>query len=136
MRPAETDGILALVLSCSPLTWGRRAPPPVASGKYGVCGLVRWTAACAWRPLGWKQISPEISLIFFSDSIYLFMKDTERERQRHNQAPCREPNVGLIRVLGVTPWVGGRCSTPEPPGGTSVKIFKQKIFLTPVSQNN
>uniref|UniRef100_A0A8C0LAU5 Iron responsive element binding protein 2 n=1 Tax=Canis lupus dingo TaxID=286419 RepID=A0A8C0LAU5_CANLU len=49
------------------------------------------------------------------------MKDTERERQRHNQAPCREPNVGLIRVLGVTPWAGGRCSTPEPPGGTSTR---------------
>ena len=36
---------------------------------------------------------------FFKDFIYLFMRDTERERQRHKrrekQAPCREPDVGL-----------------------------------------
>ena len=33
------------------------------------------------------------------DFIYLFMRDTEREKQRHRQrekqAPCREPDVGL-----------------------------------------
>ena len=41
-------------------------------------------------------------LLFFKDSIYLFMRDTERERererqrhrQREKQAPRREPNVG------------------------------------------
>ena len=31
--------------------------------------------------------------------IYLFMKDTEKERKRHRQrekqAPCREPDAGL-----------------------------------------
>ena len=36
---------------------------------------------------------------FLKDFIYLFMRDTERESQRHRQrekqAPCREPNVGL-----------------------------------------
>ena len=42
---------------------------------------------------------------FFQDFIYLFMRDTkkererERERQRHRQrekrAPCREPDVGF-----------------------------------------
>ena len=37
--------------------------------------------------------------LFFSDVIYLFMRDTHRETQRHRQrekqAPCREPDVGL-----------------------------------------
>ena len=37
--------------------------------------------------------------LFIEDFTYLFMRDTERERQRHRQmekqAPCREPNVGL-----------------------------------------
>ena len=36
---------------------------------------------------------------FKKDFIYLFMRDTEREKQRHRQrekqAPCREPDVGL-----------------------------------------
>ena len=36
---------------------------------------------------------------FKKDFIYLFMKDTHRERQGHRQkekqAPCREPDVGL-----------------------------------------
>ena len=50
----------------------------------------------------------------------LFIHERHRERQRHRQrekqAPCREPDVGLIWVLGVMLWAGGRCSTPEPPG--------------------
>ena len=29
------------------------------------------------------------------------MRDTERERQRENQAPCREPDIGL------DPWSPG-----------------------------
>ena len=32
---------------------------------------------------------------FFKDFIYLFMRNTHRERQREKQAPCREPDVGL-----------------------------------------
>ena len=37
------------------------------------------------------------------------MRDTERERQREKQAPCREPDVGLDpRSLG---------SLPEPKAG-------------------
>ena len=37
---------------------------------------------------------------FKKDFIYLFMRDTNRERgrgtrQREKQAPCREPDVGL-----------------------------------------
>ena len=39
-----------------------------------------------------------LSFFFFFFKI-LFMRDTERDRQRHGQrekqAPCREPNVGL-----------------------------------------
>ena len=34
-------------------------------------------------------------LFSFKDFVYLFMKDTERERQREKQAPGREPDVGL-----------------------------------------
>ena len=38
-------------------------------------------------------------MFLFKDFIYSFMKDTERERQRHRQrvkqAPCRKPDVGL-----------------------------------------
>ena len=46
------------------------------------------------------------SCVFFNkDFIYLFMRDTESERQRHRQrekqAPCRRPNVGL------DPWTPG-----------------------------
>ena len=48
------------------------------------------------------------SFHFLKDFIYLFMKDTHRERQRHRQrekqAPCREPYVGLDpRTLGSHP---------------------------------
>ena len=40
----------------------------------------------------------------FKDFIYLFARDTQRERQRHRQreekqAPCREPGVGLDHAL-------------------------------------
>ena len=38
-------------------------------------------------------------IYLFLNFIYLLMRDTERERQRHSQreeqAPCREPDVGL-----------------------------------------
>ena len=40
-------------------------------------------------------------IFFLKDFIYLFMRDTQRERegqrcrQREKQAPCREPHVGL-----------------------------------------
>ena len=37
------------------------------------------------------------SFYFLKDFVYLFMRDTERQRhrQREKQAPCREPDVGL-----------------------------------------
>ena len=45
--------------------------------------------------------------IFFKDFIYLFMRDTQRERQRHKQAPCRVPDVGL------NPGTPGSCPGPK-----------------------
>ena len=49
-----------------------------------------------------------IHFIFFKDFIYLSTRDTERERQRHRQrdeqAPCRDPDVGLnLRTPGSRP---------------------------------
>ena len=43
---------------------------------------------------------PFLHLFFFKDFIYLFMRDTQKEREaetqaEEKQAPCREPNVGL-----------------------------------------
>ena len=48
------------------------------------------------------------NLNFYKDFIYLFMKDTHTERQRHRQrekqGPCREPDVGLDpRTPGLCP---------------------------------
>ena len=41
----------------------------------------------------------EYVFIFFKDFIYLIMRDTQKERQRHKQrekqTPCRDPDVGL-----------------------------------------
>ena len=50
------------------------------------------------------------SSFFFSDFIYLFMRDTHTERQRHRlrqkQTPCGEPDAGLdLRILGSQPEV-------------------------------
>ena len=38
-----------------------------------------------------------LSFFFFKDFIYVFMRDTERQRYRHreNEAPCGDPYVGL-----------------------------------------
>ena len=56
-----------------------------------------------WPPQGEHLkvhvINDSSDFIFLKDFIYLFMRDTERERQRHRQGekqpPSREPNVGL-----------------------------------------
>ena len=39
--------------------------------------------------------------------IYVFMRDTDRQRQREKQAPRREPNVGL------DPRTPGSCPEPK-----------------------
>ena len=49
------------------------------------------------------RVATFVRFLFFQDFIYLFMRDTERERQRQRQrekqAPCKEPDVGLILGL-------------------------------------
>ena len=42
-----------------------------------------------------NTICREILPLKKKDFIYLFVRDTERKRQREKQAPCREPGVGL-----------------------------------------
>ena len=46
-----------------------------------------------------RKTGKEKDAFLKKDFIYLFMRDTHRERQRHKQrekqAPCREPDVGL-----------------------------------------
>ena len=58
---------------------------------------------------------------FFKDFIYLFMRDTEKERQKHRQrekqAPCREPYVGP------NPVILGSCPEPEPPRHPEMYVF-------------
>ena len=55
-----------------------------------------------------------MSTYFFSDFIYLFMRDTEKERGRDigRGSPCREPDVGL------DPRTAGSC--PEPKAGAQL----------------
>ena len=59
----------------------------------------------SWRRQCWGSV-----LFFFKDFIYLFMKDTHTQRQRHRQkekqAPHKEPNEGTRS------WIPG--SGPEP----------------------
>ena len=63
-----------------------------------------------------KPISITSKQFFFK--FYLFIHDREGERQRHRQrekqAPCREPNVGLIQGLRDHD-LSLRHSTTEPP---------------------
>ena len=86
--------------------------------QYNVCAL----------PL---LLIDKILFIFKKYFIYLFMRDTAREReerQRHRQreagsmqgAPCgtRSPDPGI------TPWAKVRCSTAEPPRHPPTHFFK------------
>ena len=71
-------------------------------------------------------------LYFVKDSIYLFMKGTEKEGQRHRQRekqdPFRGPDAGLDpRSTGSCPEPKADNSTTEPPRCPIHKIFK-KIF--------
>ena len=53
---------------------------------------------------------------FFKDFIYVFMRDTERQRdrQRENEAPCGEPDVRLdLPGPRDHDLSQSRCSTPE-----------------------
>ena len=75
-------------------------------------------------------VSRKSELSFFKDFIYLFMRDTHRERSRDNrqrekQAPCGEPKVGL------DPRTPG--SRPEPKAGTQLLSQPRKSELEPSS---
>ena len=65
-------------------------------------------------------------------TVYLFMRDTERGRQRHRQrekqAPCREPDVGLDPLtLGSRPEPKADSQPLSHPGIPPYKCFI--IFL-------
>ena len=65
----------------------------------------------------------KIAIFLKNDFIYLFMRDTERQRhrQREKQAPCREPNVGLDpRTPGSHPGLEADAQLLSPPGVPSL----------------
>ena len=65
--------------------------------------------------------------IFFKDFIYLFMRDTERQRrrQRDRQASCREPDTGLDPGTPGSYPEPKACSTAEPPRRSNIDLFKR-----------
>ena len=79
-------------------------------------------------------------MFFKKDFIYLFMRDTHRERQRHRQrekqAPHRVPYVGLDpRTPGSRPGLKAGAKTSEPPRSPSsmtiyicIILFFRKCF--------
>ena len=76
----------------------------------------------------------EIYLFIFKDFIYLFMGDTERERQRHRQlekqAPRREPDVGLHpRTLGSRPEPKADAQSLSHRGAPNRNYLNQKLPL-------
>ena len=67
------------------------------------------------------------SFFFFFKDFYLFMRDGEKERQRHRQmekqTPHWETNMGLEpRTLG---------SQPEPKGVSKESFFEKPLILSP-----
>ena len=69
----------------------------------------------------------------FEDFIYLFMRDTKRERhrQREKQAPCREPDVGVNpRNPGSCPELKAGTLTTELPRRplNLLKFFKTALY--------
>ena len=79
-----------------------------------------------------------LSLFFFKDFIYVFMRDTGRQRyrQRENEAPCREPDVGRDPP---GPWdhdlSQSRCSTTEAPRclADSIPLLVMGLFTFSIS---
>lgn len=58
-------------------------------------------------------------ILFFFNLIYLFMKDTEKERQRHRQNGEADSLGGswcgtCSQDPGITSWAEGRCSITDP----------------------
>ena len=59
--------------------------------------LLEYSRGIVTRTRDRRALITDKTWAFFLKIIYLFMKDTERQRhrQREKQSPCREPNVGL-----------------------------------------
>ena len=80
------------------------------------------------EPRQWAPPPP-----FLNDFIYLFMRDTERQRhrQREKQAPCREPDVGTpswdSRITPWHPWIPG-LSPFEELGSTLMLFWVPSIY--------
>ena len=71
-----------------------------------------------------------MNFIFLKYSIYLFIRDTEREAeiQREKLAPRRESDVGLDPRTPEPPWAEGRRPTAEPPRGPGSDFYYGKLF--------
>ena len=77
------------------------------------------------------MVSSQVFIFLKKDFTYLFMRDTEGERQRlrqrEKQASCQEPDVGLHprtpRSCPEPKAVIQPLSHPGVPGGTSYKEF-------------
>ena len=66
-----------------------------------------------------------LSQIKFFKRFYLFMRDTERKRQRHRQGEAGSMQGAWSGTpsqnSGIMPWVEGGCSAAEPPKHPSLK---------------
>ena len=70
----------------------------------------------AWKSFTAYSVLVKILLVIFFKKIllfYLFMRDTEREKQRHRQREA--PHGTRSWDLGITPWAKVRHSTTKPP---------------------
>ena len=88
----------------------------------------------------WFYLGPFsfLSLFFFKDFIYVFMRDTERQRyrQRENEAPCREPDVGHDSPGPRDHDLSqSRCSTTEAPRclADSIPLLVMGLFIFSIS---
>ena len=85
------------------------------------------------------EMIPNYLVIFFKGFTYLFMKGTERERQRHRQrlkqAPCGEPDAGLNpRTPGSCPELKADAQPLSHPGAPILQfyfMFAQSLSLEP-----
>ena len=75
--------------------------------------------------------------LFLKGFIYLFMRDTVRERQRHRQtekqAPCREPDIGLHRrTPGSRPEQKAEAQPQSHPGVPTIncQMFFHRFWIS------
>ena len=79
-----------------------------------------------------------VIFFFFKDFIYVFMRDPERHRyrQRENEAPCGEPDVGLDAPGPRDHDLSqSRCSTTEAPRclADSIPLLVMVLFTFSIS---